>query len=127
VKVVWKKIHGLANFQIEQLVMSMLVKSIETLSVKLFEVNLMKCTEVLRVIRNEPSWEIVNEIPEEGVVEFVATTKLMKYKDDVVVVVSNDPEGTQPKRKCKPAAGDGFINEFRFKRWSSGECSFKVS
>jgi uncharacterized FlaG/YvyC family protein len=94
-KVVWKRILDHVNFQIEQLATFMLVKIHEPLFITLFEVNLMKCTEVLRVIRNEPSWEIVNEIPEEGVVEFVATTKLMKYKDDVVVVVSNDPDGTE--------------------------------
>jgi uncharacterized protein (DUF1499 family) len=61
----------------------------------LINVVFFRFTEVIRVIKKEPSWEIVNEIPEEGVVEFVATTKLMKYKDDVVVVVSADPQGRE--------------------------------
>jgi len=80
--------------------------------------SLIKATsDVKRVIEGEKLWKIAAEFPEEYRIEFVATTPLMRFKDDVVVVIETDPSGNgsilHARSKSRIGKGDMGANKAR--------------
>jgi hypothetical protein len=74
--------------------------------------------EVKRVILAEKNynWKLYNEVPEEYKIEFVAISKRMKFKDDVIVVVEADPKGgsiVHARSKSRIGIGDMNVNHDR--------------
>jgi uncharacterized protein (DUF1499 family) len=72
---------------------------------------------VKRVIQGEKLWKIAAEFPEEHRIEFVATTPLLKFKDDIVVVIEADPNGKgsilHSRSKSRIGKGDMGANKAR--------------
>jgi uncharacterized protein (DUF1499 family) len=73
--------------------------------------------DVKRVIQGEKLWKIAAEFPEEHRIEFVATTPLLKFKDDIVVVIEADPNGKgsilHARSKSRIGKGDMGANKAR--------------
>jgi uncharacterized protein (DUF1499 family) len=74
--------------------------------------------EVKRVILAEKNykWKLYNEVPEEYKIEFVAISKKMKFKDDVIVVIEADPKGgsiVHARSKSRIGIGDMNVNHDR--------------
>lgn len=70
----------------------------------IFEFDATSNAEVKRVILGEKNfkWKLYNEVPEEYKIEFVAISKRLKFKDDVVVVVEPDPNGMNKEHNNNP-------------------------
>jgi hypothetical protein len=62
------------------------------------------------------NWKLYHEVPEEFKIEFVATSKRFKFKDDVIVVVEPDPNGgsiVHARSKSRIGIGDMNVNHDR--------------
>lgn len=75
--------------------------------------------EVGRAARSMPRWEIVTEDPKGRVLEAIARTRLMRFKDDVVVEVRPDGSGSAVHMRSKSRLGKSDLgaNAARIRRF----------
>jgi uncharacterized protein (DUF1499 family) len=75
--------------------------------------------KVAESARAMPRWRIVSEDAKAGVLEAVASTRIMRYKDDVVIEVRPDGKGAAVHMRSKSRLGKGDLgaNAARIRRF----------
>lgn len=65
--------------------------------------------KALAVAKAMPDWEIVAEVPAEGRIEATATSRFMGFKDDIVIRVKAEGEGSRVDIRSKSRVGQGDV------------------
>lgn len=61
----------------------------------------------LKTAREMPTWEVVHEDPATGQIGAVATSRIFKFKDDVVIRVQEDAAGSRIDVRSRSRFGEG--------------------
>ena len=69
------------------------ISATEVLVYTAIEADQLKAYEAALETAREMGWEIVSSNPEAGLIEATATTRIMNFKDDVAIRVSESGEG----------------------------------
>jgi uncharacterized protein (DUF1499 family) len=63
----------------------------------------------LEVARRSPSWQVVREDPSSGLIEAVATTRIFRFQDDIVIRVRADAAGSVLDLRSRSRLGRGDL------------------
>jgi uncharacterized protein (DUF1499 family) len=63
----------------------------------------------LEVARRSPSWQVVREDPSSGLIEAVATTRIFRFQDDIVIRVRADADGSVLDLRSRSRLGRGDL------------------
>jgi len=74
---------------------------------------------VLDAAKKQKRWEVMREDPEAGVIEAVATTRIFRWKDDIVIRLTETDAGTRVDMRSKSRDGQSDLgaNAKRIKKF----------